>query len=120
MRQPQWMSIPLTPYTSLLATYLKPLRFQVLGLALLIFAGTGLQLVNPLLIRSFIDTAAVGGALRDLLFTAVSFISISLLYQGLAVAQTYLAEKTAWRATNALRVDLTRHCLRLGMSFHNA
>lgn len=120
MRQQQWLSIPLHQYTSLLAKYLKPLRFQVLGLALLIFTGTGLQLLNPFVIRYFIDTAAAGGALRNLWFAAGSFIGITLLYQGLAVAQAYLAEKTAWRATNALRVDLTRHCLQLGMAFHNA
>jgi len=56
----------------------------------------------------------------SLLCHFLSFIGLSLLYQGLVVAQAYLAEKTAWRATNALRIDLTRHCLQLGMSFHNA
>ncbi len=120
MRQQQWLSIPLHQYTSLLAKYLKPLRFQVLGLALLIFSGTGLQLLNPFVIRYFIDTAAAGGARRDLWLAAGSFIGIALIYQGLAVAQAYLAEKTTWRATNALRIDLTRHCLQLGMAFHNA
>ena len=120
MRPPQWLNIPLSPYINLLAKYLKPLRFQVLLLALLIFAGTGLQLLNPYIIRYFIDTAAVGGALRDLLLAAGSFIGISLLYQGVLVVQRYLAEKIAWQATNALRTDLTRHCLHLDMAFHNS
>ncbi len=31
----------------------------------------------------------------------------------------YVGEIVAWAATNELRVDLARHCLRLDMSFHN-
>ncbi|MEZ4731910.1 MAG: ABC transporter ATP-binding protein [Caldilineaceae bacterium] len=120
MNRLSWMSVPLAQYTVLLATYLQPLRPQLVGLALLIFAGTALQLLNPLVIRSFIDTAANGGALRDLLLIAVAFIAIALLYQGLAVAQASLAERTAWQATNALRTALTRHCLHLDMAFHNS
>jgi ABC-type multidrug transport system fused ATPase/permease subunit len=35
------------------------------------------------------------------------------------VAVTYLGEKVAWTATNALRAELAWHCLNLDMSFHN-
>ncbi|MEZ4865842.1 MAG: ABC transporter ATP-binding protein [Caldilineaceae bacterium] len=104
----------------LLVTYAQPLRLQLALLALLIFTSTGLQLLNPYLIRSFIDTATTGGTLRDLLFIAASFIVVVLAYQALSVAQTYLGEKSAWQATNALRTDLTRHCLHLDLAFHNS
>lgn len=113
------LRISRSPYIPLLSTYWQPLRGQVAWLALLIFAGIGLQLLNPLLIRSFLDTAAAGGDLRDLWGAAGLFISSALLYQGIALAQTWLAEKTAWQATNALRLDLTDHCLHLAMAFHN-
>ncbi len=95
------------------------MRLQVFLLTLLIFAGTGFQLLNPLILRYFIDTAATGGLLRDLLGAGAAFIALSLLYQATAVAQAYLVEKTAWQATNALRTDLARHCLYLDMDFHN-
>lgn len=119
MYQLHWLSIPLDRYATLLAKYLQPLRGQVFVLALLIFAATGLQLLTLYIIRHFIDTGVAGGLLRDLLLAAAFFIGSTLLYQGLAVGQAYLAEKTAWQATNALRSDLTRHCLYLDMSFHN-
>jgi ABC-type multidrug transport system fused ATPase/permease subunit len=32
---------------------------------------------------------------------------------------TYVGEDVGWRSTNQLRADLTRHCLKLDMSFHN-
>ena len=31
----------------------------------------------------------------------------------------YAGEDVAWTATNDMRIDLARHCLRLDMSFHN-
>ena len=39
---------------------------------------------------------------------------------GTAFATTYVGEDVSWTATNALRADLTQHCLRLDMDFHNA
>jgi ATP-binding cassette subfamily B protein len=36
------------------------------------------------------------------------------------VGATYLSEQVGWAATNALRSDLARHCLRLDMHFHHA
>jgi hypothetical protein len=108
MRQPQWLNFPLSRYISLLAKYLKSLRFQVYSLALLLFASTGLQLLIPYTIRYFTDITEADGALRDLLIAAGSFISISLLYQGISWVQRYLAETIAWLMKggyHALRVE---------------
>jgi ATP-binding cassette subfamily B protein len=35
------------------------------------------------------------------------------------VSATYVGENVAWTATNALRAELVRHCLKLDMGFHN-
>ncbi|MEX1018241.1 MAG: ABC transporter ATP-binding protein [Litorilinea sp.] len=40
------------------------------------------------------------------------------MLRGVKVGENYLAELVAWKATNALRVDLVRHCLALDLSFH--
>jgi ATP-binding cassette, subfamily B, bacterial len=103
----------------LVARYLRPLRWRasLLGVALLI--SIGLQLVNPQILRFFIDTATGGGAVETLLRAGVAFIVVALLTQVLSVAATYLGEQVGWRATNVLRADLALHCLRLDMPFHH-
>ncbi|CAG0933464.1 putative ABC transporter ATP-binding protein [Thermoflexales bacterium] len=104
----------------LLVQYLKPLRLWVVCLAVLIITGIGLQLINPLIIRYFIDTAVAGEDTRPLLLAALAFLGISIVAQIIGIAAVYVGEDVGWRATNRLRADLTRHCLQLDMSFHNA
>ena len=89
-------------------------------LATLILGHIGLQLVNPQIVRFFIDTASVGGALEQLVRPALLFLGVSIAAQVLALGIAYLGQNVAWTATNALRLDLTRHCLRLDMAFHKS
>src|SRR5438105_4186136 len=112
------MSIQLKRYWSLLVTYLKPQAFSVVLLTILLFGSIGLQLVNPQVIRYFIDTAEAGGPLQLLLIAAGLFIAIALVQRAITFLTTYVAENVGWTATNALRADLTLHCLLLDMSFH--
>lgn len=113
------MDLPLKRYWQLLARYLRPLRLKVLLLAGLIFGGIGLQLVNPQIIRFFIDGALADQPEQTLLWVALAYLGASLLLQGVSVAATYVGEDIGWQATNHLRADLADHCLRLDMSFHN-
>ena len=47
-------------------------------------------------------------------------MGLALAGQGLAVAETYVAENVSWTATNELRTDLVAHLLRLDAPFHTA
>src|SRR5258706_6578483 len=114
------MSIPLRQYWSLLVTYLRPQRRRVILLAALLLGSIGLQLANPQLLRYFIDTAQAGGEMTALIEAALLFIGVALVNQVLSVGATYVGENVGWTATNALRADLTLHCLRLDLSFHKA
>jgi ATP-binding cassette subfamily B protein len=114
------LRIPLAQYWDLLSNYLRIQRPRVLLLALLLSGSIGLQLVNPQIMRRFIDTAQAGGAARILLQTALWFLAVALAHQVVSVLAAYVSENVAWTATNALRADLADHCLRLDMSFHNA
>jgi len=114
------LHIPLKQYLGLLRDYLKPQRLWVVGVAVLLFAGIGLQLLSPQVIRYFIDTAQADGDLQPLLLAAGFFLVVVLAQHGVAIAAAYTSENVAWRATNGLRVDLTRHILQLDMTFHNA
>ncbi|HUS15303.1 MAG TPA: ABC transporter ATP-binding protein [Chloroflexia bacterium] len=109
---------PPASYGGLLGTYLRPQRARVGVLAGLLFAGIALQLLNPQVIRFFIDTTQAQGALDALVFAAAAFIAIGLAQQGVTLATAYLGLRVGWTATNALRGDLARHLLRLDMPFH--
>ena len=85
------------------------------GLAILLLASMGLQLAGPQVIRAFIDMATAGAAAGELSRLAVIFVGVALLTQAASVGATYLSERVAWTATNALRMDLALHTLQLDM-----
>jgi ATP-binding cassette, subfamily B, bacterial len=112
--------IPVRPYLRLLATYLRQLRLRVVVLAIGVFGGIALQLLNPQLIKRFIDGAAEGRSASALIPIALLFILVGLTRQVLAIGSTWLAEDVGWRATNQLRSDLTEHVLSLDLGYHKA
>jgi ATP-binding cassette subfamily B protein len=114
------VQIPLRQYARLLRSYLRSLRASIVWLCVLLGAGLMMQLVNPQLVRYFIDSAQGGGSERALWIAAALFIGVSLLQQGVQVAATYVGENIGWIATNRLRGDVADHCLRLDMSFHKS
>jgi ABC-type multidrug transport system fused ATPase/permease subunit len=113
------MNIPLKRYWDLLADHIKPQKGRFSLLVVLLLGSIGLQILNPQIMRYFIDTAISGQATETLAVAALAFIGIALFQQVLAVSGTYVGENVAWTATNALRAELARHCLKLDMSFHN-
>ncbi len=128
------MIVPrLEQYRHVLVNYMFPWRNRVLLLALMLFTSIGLQLVNPLILRDFIDTAidssspalpglywpAPDTTQHQLLMVALLFMAIAVLQQVVAVGAVFYGEDVGWKATNKLRSDLAAHCLRLDMSFHH-
>ena len=119
------MKLPLQDYVELLAKYLRPQRNRVILLAALIFGGIGLQLLSPQIVRGFIDTAQAFGANQQAEVTAalrrdgLLFLLVTLTAQVVRLSGAYVTEDVKWRATNWLRNDLSDHCMRLDMSFHN-
>lgn len=103
------MKIPLKQYIVLLRSYLKTQKMAIGWLAILLVSGTALQLVNPQIIRYFIDTSQQSGSMELLLYAALLFIGVSLLNQGILVVATYIGENVGWTATNQLRVDVAAH-----------
>ena len=114
------MNIPFKQYWELLRKYLRPQWKVALLLAVLLLGNIALQLVNPQIIRAFLDAAQAGAATETLLRAALIFLGLAMLQQIVMVSASYVSENVAWTATNALRVDLTHHCLNLDLSFHNA
>jgi ABC-type multidrug transport system fused ATPase/permease subunit len=109
--------------TAVLARYLRPQGARLATLAAFLLASIATQLVSPLIVRRFIDTATHGGhhvALAVLWVLAGIFIGAAIVTQLLQIGATYFSEQLAWAATNALRRDLASHTLGLDMSFHTA
>jgi len=103
---------------NLLTHYLRPQQGRVLLMAALLLGGIGLQLVNPQIIRYFLDTVQAGGAEAALLTAAGLYLGFALVQQTAKLAANIVSQNVAWTAVNALRRDLTQHCLRLDMPFH--
>ena len=108
---------PVTPLR-LLLRYLRPQRKRFVMLMCLLLTGIALRLIQPQIIRWFIDGATEQRPLRALIGAAALFIGATLLQQAFLIATTYVGENVGWRATNDLRVDLARHALGLDLSFH--
>lgn len=106
-------------YVDLLARYLRPQAGMVTAVAVLLITNIALQLVNPQLIRYFIDEALAGSPVSRLMGAAALFTVIALAQQAVDVLATYTTGRVGWTATNSLRADLAKHCLSLDMSFHN-
>ncbi len=107
------------PYRRFLTVYLKPQWQRVSLLGLMLFSSIGLELYSPQILRQFIDAARAGQPIAILKNSAFLYIGVALVRQIVSVCARYFSERVGWAATNALREDLTLHCLRLDMSFHN-
>ncbi|MFS0724802.1 ABC transporter ATP-binding protein [Paenibacillus sp. 1P07SE] len=118
MRKKPRLQTSLRQYYDLLHRYLLPQRRTLIGLAALLLTSIALQLVNPQIIRYFIDHAQGSGPMEQLIYAALVFIGFSLFNQIISVIATYVSENVGWRTTNTMRSDLASHCLSLDMSFH--
>ena len=111
--------VPVRQYRTLLLKYLRQQKGIVALASALILTNIGLQLVNPQIMRYFIDEAVAGSPLGTLVAAAVLFIAVALVQQVIGVVATYTSGQVGWNATNTLRSDLARHALSLDMPFHN-
>src|SRR5260370_39714801 len=109
LRKGAVMKLPLGRYLALLKTYLKPQWRSTLLLGICLVTGIGLQLLNPQLLRYFIDAAAKEGAPMTLVIAGLLFVAVAMMNQGAAMATTYCSEYVAWVGTNHRRSDLVSH-----------
>jgi ATP-binding cassette subfamily B protein len=107
-------------YVRFLRRYLKSRLPLAIFLGLTLLVGISLQIVNPQIMRTFIDIARAGGDLVLLRNLALVFIGIAVVQQMIGVLSVYITENLGWATTNALRLDLAHYCLGLDMSFHTA
>lgn len=90
----------------------------MLLLAVLMLGALAMQLATPQIVRLFLDGAREGSPVADLTRLALIFLAVVISGQLVNSLGRYAGEDVGWTATNALRTDLVKHCLRLDMSFH--
>ncbi len=112
--------IPVRAYFRLLVEYLRPMKWRVVLLAAVLLTSIALQLLNPQIVRTFLDRVGEGAAQGELVPLALWFMGIALAHQVLTVYGTYLAEDIGWSATNEMRARLADHLLHLDMGFHKS
>lgn len=113
-------TISFREYARFLRRYMAAKVPLVIGLGITLFISIGLQLVNPQVLRSFIDTASAGAESNQLTSLALTFIAVAVSQQLINVLVVYITENLGWATTNQLRLDLAQHALGLDMSFHTS
>ena len=87
------MNLALTQTLALLARYFRPQRKRVVFLAILLAGSIALQLINPLLVRSVVDTAQSGTTTARIVLAALLFILFGLGQAAFNLAATYIGER---------------------------
>ncbi|HEU5317579.1 MAG TPA: ABC transporter ATP-binding protein [Chloroflexota bacterium] len=111
--------MPLRRHLALFSRYLRPHARSVGLLAALLLASIVLQLAFPQILSRFVDAAREGAALESLAAIGGLYLLVTAANQAVATAESYVAANVGQLATNAMRADLTAHCLRLDSAFHN-
>lgn len=111
------MNSMINKYIKLLSKYLKNNKLQIFCLAMVMGLCIVIQLLNPQIVKYFIDGVTVGKTTKNLIIAAVIFILFAFSQQLLNLVSTYLSQNIGWGATNELRLDLVKHCMGLDMSF---
>lgn len=111
----------LRQYRDLLSRYLKPQTGRVILMAAILLAGIAIKLINPQVLRYFLDSAQVeDGEVHRLSTAAALFLAFAILQQVMSLVTQYTAALVGWSSTNHLRADLALHILRLDMPFHKS
>lgn len=105
-------------HLGLLWRYLRPQGWKVGALVLLLLSSIGLRLLDPQIVRRFIDDAVAGVPAKDLLYLGILFLVVAITNQAITAGALYLGEAIAWTATNQLRLDVAAHALSLDLGYH--
>jgi ATP-binding cassette subfamily B protein len=120
MSQPSKSKVSYRKYTLFFNRYLRGRMLMLIFLAMALFTNIALQITNPQIMRTFLDSAMAGGQLNRLQLLAMIFIGIAIVQQLINVLTVYITENLGWATTNEVRLDLARYTLGLDMSFHTA
>ncbi len=113
------MNVPFRKYWLLQKKYMAPYKRQIVMLTILLLSNIFLRIINPRIIKFYIDSVSTETGTTLLYQAAILFLTIALAQQVLVVFSVFISQNLAWGSTNSLRSDLFRHSMDLDMTFHN-
>ena len=102
----------------LIASFLRPHRRALAGFSVLVLVAGTVPLAGPVLLGAIADAAVADADAARLALLAVTFGLVGLLANGADLVVTWLGARLAWLAANELRVEVARHALALGPTWH--
>lgn len=113
------MKMPFHKHLSLLSIYVSPYKRKMLMIALLILINVGIKVINPQIIRYYLDSVQSVTDLSVITNAALLFIGMAIIQEIIYIVNVYFSVDLAWITTNNLRFDLFKHTSNLDMTFHN-
>ncbi|MGF1507039.1 MAG: ABC transporter ATP-binding protein, partial [Anaerolineae bacterium] len=111
------LSITDSYLTQMLWRFLKPYRWQILGVLALMFAASGLTLLLPYLIRQAVDGPITSGDLSGLLPLGVVYALAIFGIFGLQFGYVYWLQTIGQNALVNIRQDLFEHIIRQDLAY---
>lgn len=108
---------PSAPWALVLGL-LRHHRGAVAGYGALLGIATALPLAGALLLARFVDLVVGGATAGRLVPYALAYAAIGAASAAITVVVTWRTTSLAWRLTDDLRRDLTRHVLEADLAFH--
>ncbi len=97
--------------------YAMPYRLMLAIMSILILAGSGLNLISPLIFRQMIDKTIPAGDLKQLVFLACALLLVALLSGTVNVLQRRLSASMGEGVIRDLRLALYTHLQRMSLRF---
>lgn len=114
------MASPPISSRAFLLTTLRPHRWRLASLLLILLTGIAASVITPIIASAFIDGVTGTMAYRHLTLLALGSIGLAMVSQGIALVETWTAESLIWETTNTIRLRLIRHVLGLDISMHTS
>lgn len=112
------MKINLKDYIALLKKYLVREKAGLATLFAVLVVNVLVETAKPRILGQFIDQVTTAVPLGNIYWLAILFLILTAVKQGIGILIAWLTQNIGWRATNGLRIDLTRHTMDLDMAFH--
>ncbi len=97
--------------------YAVPYRLMLVVMLVLILAGSGLQLISPLIFREMIDKTIPAGDVKRLIFLSCALLIVALLSGAVTVVQRRLSSSMGEGVIRDLRMALYTHLQRMSLRF---
>jgi ATP-binding cassette subfamily B protein len=115
---PRPEDLPSTPVSlARIRRLFTPYRARLSGLLALIFLSAGLGVINPFLLREFINVAYPKHDTTLVIELVAGMVALSVITSVIGVAQTWISNQVGQRVMHDLRAAVYAHLQRMSLAF---